>query len=278
MKFLALGLALILAACTHDQVSPSTETKTVKATSTVTATSTSTGTSTSVSVGVCPKVLPAGCPEPGVYQALDIAGPVSQKLLDAAKCAGIHTIIRYYDWPGAETIKGKIPLAGEMALIKKNGFKVLFVFQHSNNKFSTFQSADRPAQDAAAILKLAKQFGQPEGSGIYVGVDGDFYSASELATVRGYFSKLAPKLREAGFKVGMYGSGANCTSLQGAKLVDLPCWIAASSWGWSGTKAALAAGNYGLKQKVNQSCVGHGLDYNVINPKYKDVIGQWSIP
>lgn len=241
----------------------------------VTSTSVNTSTSTSVStIPACPAIAPAGCPVKGAYQAIDISEAVTRKLLEAAKCAGIHTVIRYYDWPGQETIKGKIPTVEEMGLILVYGFNVLFVFQHNNGSYSTFQDATRPAKDVAAILSLAEKFGQPKGSGVYIGVDADFGSTAEKETIKKYFAAISPKLREAGFKVGMYGGGANCTNLQAAKLIDLPCWIAASSWGWTGTTDVLAAGNYGLKQKVNQFCMSQSLDYNSINPNHSEV-GAW---
>lgn len=224
----------------------------------------------------CPAVLPVGCPTKGTYQAVDISEPMKELLANQLKCSGIDTIIRYYDWPGHETIKGKIPLPGELLLIKKYGFKILFVFQHNNGNINTFKDSSRPAKDFDSISQIANVYGQPKGTGVYVGVDGDFGSKDEQVAVKNYFSALAPKLRGAGFRVGMYGGGASCVTLQAAKLIDLPCWIAASSWGWTGTKAALDTNNFGLKQKVNQTCMGQGMDYNTVNPKTPDV-GQWSL-
>ena len=224
-----IPLLLLLAGCTSYEQSE-LKSSTEVSTSVSTTTTVSTSTSTSISIlPVCPAKTPTGCPEKGAYQAADISYAVNAKLLNQLKCSGIDTIIRYYDWPGQESLKGKIPKDDEIALIKKYGFKILFVFQHYNQNFSTFTDSSRPAKDVAAILQLTKKFGQPKGSGIYVGVDGDFGSSSQLASVRTYFGSVAPKLREAGFKVGMYGGGANCTSLQKAGLIDLPRWIAASS-------------------------------------------------
>lgn len=255
---------MIMSGCTQQPAAPVS-----------TSTSVATATSTDVSIiPVCPPVAPKGCPEKGVYQAVDVSEAVTPKLLDAVKCAGVHTIIRYYDWPGHESLAGKIPTDAEFKLIKQYGFNVLFVFQHYNQNFSTFTDPTRPEKDIAAIMALAKKFGQPKGSGIYIGVDGDFYTKDQMAAVKKYFGAISPALQKAGFKVGMYGGGANCLSLRTNGSTDLPCWIAASSWGWSMTKQVLAANDYGMKQKVNQMCAGVSLDYNTINPKYTDV-GQW---
>ena len=270
----SMAMAVVLAGCTGNIPVPAILTQTIVTTNT----EVSTATSTEVKIlPVCQSKIPAGCPKVGEYYAIDMAVAATDKLLDTLSCAGIKTIIRYYDWPGQESLKGKIPLADEIERIKKRGFKMLFVFQHFNSSFSTFQDSKRPAKDVSAILELAKRFKQPKGTGIYVGVDGDFGTVSQQTAIRKYFEGVSKPLREAGFKVGMYGGGANCVSLQKAGLIDLPCWIAASSWKWTGTKDVLDAGNFGLKQKVNQSCEGKSLDYNSISAKNTD-IGDWHLP
>ena len=203
-----------------------------------------------------------------------MAVPGDQKFFDTMKYLGVETIIRYYDWPGQESLRGKIPLAAELAAIKKNGFNFMGVFQHYNSSFSTF-TASRGKIDAGKVLGLASQWKQPKGSAVYFGVDGDFYTTAQKAKVREYFTAAAPLIRAAGFRVGMYGSGANCESLREAKLIDDGlCWIAGSS-GWSRTKEVLASGKYALKQKVNQFCGGKSLDFNTVN---KSDFGQWKLP
>jgi hypothetical protein len=185
-------------------------------------------------------------------------------------CLGVKTIGRYYDWPGQETIKGKIPSDAEVKIINAMGFQRLHVFQHNNSSLATFTAA-RGKIDAGKSLELAKKWGQPKGSAVYFGVDGDFPSAKPIE----YFKAAAPIIRAAGYRVGMYGSGGNCEDLKKAGLVDKDlCWIAASSWGWRGTKAILAKGTgFALKQKVNQKCMGKSLDYNTV--MISD-FGQWS--
>ena len=212
-----------------------------------------------------------GCPAPGEYQAFDMATYSDQKFLDTMRYLGMTTAIRYYDWV-AETIKGKTPTLAEMALFKKNGFNFLGVFQHNSNQTATFTAA-RGKIDAARILELAKLWGQPKGSAVYLGVDGDFETHIPVP----YFKVAAPILRAAGFRVGMYGSGANCKNLKALGLVDGNlCMIAASSWGWRGTKAILAEGKgYVIAQKVNQRCGGKSIDFDkLLVPD----VGQWKIP
>lgn len=211
----------------------------------------------------CKKLLSAvsvsGCPTPGQYQMIDMATYGDQKFYDVMACLDIKTIGRYYDWPGQETIRGKIPTDAEVAIINRMGFERLHVFQHNNSSLSTFTPA-RGKIDAEKALGLAAKWKQPKGSAVYFGVDGDFTPEKPIE----YFRAAAPIVRAAGYRVGMYGSGGNCDALKKAGLVDGDlCWIAASSWGWRGTKAMLAKGKgFALKQKVNQKCLGKSLDYN----------------
>lgn len=223
-----------------------------------------------------PSNLEATCPAPGIYQAADYVGAADQRFYDAMRYIGVKTIIRYFDWE-KESLKGKIPTAQELADIKRNGFEFMAIFQHLNNQLASFTAA-RGAYDAKRSLELASRWGQPRGSAIYFGVDGDFWTADEKQKVRNYFAAAAPIIRGAGLRVGMYGSGANCESLKAAGLIDGElCWIAASSHGWSGTKDILAKGKgYALAQRVKQSCGGKtSLDLNKV---LISDFGQWRLP
>lgn len=223
-----------------------------------------------------PELAPAEkCFEPGTYGAIDMAQPSDQKFLDLMRRHKVRTIMRYYDWV-AESIKGKTPKADELSGIFANGFYFAGVFQHYNSSESTFQNKSRPAIDAARILELAKQWRQPKGSAVYVGFDGDF----TFKLIEPYAKDIAARIRAGGYRVGMYGSGANCQALEAAGLIDRSndkskkplCMIAASSWGWRGTKALLPTGNYVLAQYVNKKCGGKSLDYDVT---YAVDFGQW---
>ena len=231
--------------------------------------------------GALPKPPPPAepCFPVGQYKAIDIAQPTDTKFLYTMRQHGVETIIRYYDW-AQESIKGKTPKAEELAVIKAAGLKFMAVFQHYNSSYSTFTDPKRPAIDLKRILELAKLWDQPQGSGVYIGVDGDFWTTEQKSAVRNYFRPISDGLRKAGFRVGMYGSGANCLSLAAAGLIDKTgdkpwCWIAASAHGWSGTKDVLASGKYVLAQKVNQKCAGKSLDYNIVNA---EDFGAWALP
>lgn len=269
--FVFLSLALV--SCTREGNTPEPSAiKTVTSTSTATATEVATQPAHQLDCKTVLKGIEASCPKPGEFQAADLATYTDKRFLDVATCMGWETIIRYYDWK-QESIKGKTPTAAELKLIKDSGRKFMAVFQHYNSSPSTFTKA-RGEIDAKRVLELAGLWGQPKGSAAYFGVDTD---EAKLSAVLEYFKAATPIIRAAGYRVGMYGNGTNCKELKKAKLIDGDlCWIAASSWGWSGTKQILAEGKgYALAQKVNQKCGGKSLDYNKV--LVKD-FGQWSIP
>jgi hypothetical protein len=303
MKFLAVLLVLFFVGCTK-QDTPPVETKTETSTETITY-SDSSGTALTPVEACAPGQYPAvitadgklhcqdypkppartptaaeltGCPKPGEYQAFDRVGYSDQKFVDVMRHVGMDQIaIRYYDWKN-ESLAGKTPTAAELAVYKANGIPVVMVFQHLNNREATFKDASRPATDANRTLELARQWKQPKGSAIYFGYDGDF----EYSVIKSYATKVAKIVRDAGYRVGMYGGGANCAALVKDGLVDKSkdkeakplCFIAASSWGWRGTKDMIATKNYVIHQKVNMKCAGKSIDFDKLLAKD---VGQWSV-
>lgn len=217
-----------------------------------------------------PSGMESTCPSKGVYQAVDASEPVTQKFLDVSRYLGVKTIIRYYDYVN-ETIRGKTPKASELALIKKNGFKVMMVFQHNNNRIASF-TKQRGADDAKRTLELASLWSQPKGSAIYFGADGSFSSSSEQSAVKAYFEAARPVVKNASYKLGAYGSGATCKMLLDAGIVDY-CWLA-NATGWSGYAAFNSSNKWVLKQSLPKDCGGINVDFDVVNGEF----GDWSIP
>ncbi len=212
-----------------------------------------------------------GCFAPGEYQAVDMVGPVDFKTVNTMRHLKVKTALRYFDWKGQESLKGKIPTPSEMALWKAAEIEMSLIFQHNNRPLSTFADTagqDRYNRDPKEILAQAKEWGIPAGKTIWLGVDSDLYRETEKAAVRKYFEKVGGKIKAAGFVIGMYGNGVNCESLAKAGLIGSAggkplCWIAGST-GWSGYKETMASGRYVLKQKVNQTCGGKGMDFNKV--------------
>lgn len=220
-----------------------------------------------------PVKLEATCPAPGVFAAVDLSQYATQRFLDTMKFLGVKTIIRYFDWPGSPTLKQKIPTTAELALIKANGFQFCGVFQHNNSKLPSFTAA-RGKHDAGVALELAKKWGQPKGAAIYFGVDFDPSQAEIARQVMAYSGEFSKLVRQAGFRVGAYGSGLTLESLTTAGHIDLT-WLSMST-GFRGTKAFSASGKWNLKQVKDRDCGGINCDFNFVNPKKPD-FGQWSL-
>lgn len=220
-----------------------------------------------------PQQMEKTCPAPGVFGAVDLSRRCDQRFLDTVKYLGVKTIIRYYDYPGSPTLPEKIPTDAEIALIKKNGFKLCAVFQHNNSKLASF-TKERGSKDAAQALQFASHWKQPRNSAIYFGVDFD-PSVKELEAVSEYAEKFSGIVRNAGYRVGAYGSGLTLETLLNEGHIDLS-WLSMST-GFRKSKEFDAARKWNLKQTLNRKCGGIDCDFDYVNSSKPD-FGQWSIP
>lgn len=161
--------------------------------------------------------------------AIDLSQPVTERLLVEAKEEGVTTIIRYYDHEN-ETIRGKTIRMHELDLIKEHDLQLAVVFQHNNNRLTSF-TADRGLRDADRSLALASLINQPRNSAIYFGVDGPWGTRpGEFDGIQTYFENASPRIRRQGYLIGVYGSGLVCRRLVALELVDY-CWLSnARAW------------------------------------------------
>lgn len=160
--------------------------------------------------------------------AVDVSQPVTRQFLDKAKEIGVSTIIRYYDYD-PPTLPEKTLRRQERDQIVANGFDLAVVFQHWNNKFSSF-TAERGKGDAERALELARENDQPTDGVIYFGVDGSWEKDTELQNTIAYFKAANDFLKPNHYNVGVYGSGLVCSRLLDQKLAEY-CWLAnAKSW------------------------------------------------
>ena len=194
-------------------------------------------------------------------QAVDSSAPVTESFLDRMKAIGVNTIIRYYDHED-ETLPGKTLRRAERDAIVTSGLKVGVVFQHRNNKFSSFTPL-RGRQDAQRSLILATENSQPKGSAIYFGVDGPWSRPDELTNIMTYFREVNAAMAGSGYRVGVYGSGLVCNTLLANGFAEL-CWLAAPTT-WPDFSAWYQTKRWKLVQLPTTWCGGRSVDFNLTN-------------
>lgn len=209
-------------------------------------------------------------PESKGGRAVDLSRPVNQTFLNAVKALGVSTIIRYYDHPN-ETLQGKTLRRRERDLIARNGFQIAVVFQHKNNQLSSFTQA-RGKADAQRSLALAEENSQPLDSAIYFGVDGSWSSSSDLERIKKYIGTVSPIIRQAGLRMGVYGSGRVCMMVLSENLAD-HCWLA-NAKGWPDYNQFFKSNQWMLRQFLPEKIAGFDVDFNDINPEVSD-FGQF---
>lgn len=205
--------------------------------------------------------------------AVDLARPVNQVFLDQIKELNVSTVIRYYDHPN-ETLRGKTLRKAERDLILQNGFKIAVVFQHHNNRLSSFTSV-RGTMDAVRALELAQENLQPQGSAIYFGVDGSWgLATNEMNQIRQYLQTASQVVRSAGFRIGVYGSGLVCRTTTQENLADL-CWLA-NARGWPQFQSYFNSQEWSMVQSLPEKVGTFDVDFNQINSNVSD-FGQFPI-
>jgi hypothetical protein len=169
--------------------------------------------------------------------------------------------------------------------------QVAIVFQHYNNRMSTFTNGNRGAVDARRAIELADLLHQPRNTIIYFGADGvdDAYRTSLKRAgkpwdrdeyvdpfiekyVGRYFKQVGRAFSQDGrYAVGGYGSGRVCEFLLANRLVS-KCWLAAAT-SWPGYSSFLESDKWSLKQfPTTSDCFGLSVDLNIGKKQF----GQWT--
>jgi hypothetical protein len=202
--------------------------------------------------------------------AADTSAVSTAAFLAKMREVGVATLIRYYDHED-ETLPGKTLRRAERDAIAGAGFSLLVVFQHRNDRLSSF-TPQRGAADAERSLLLAAENAQPLRSAIYFGVDGP-WGDRELPLVRSYFEQAALRIRAAGFRVGVYGGGYMCRALVAEGLADM-CWLA-NARRWPGYAERLAdRKSWVLRQSLPERCGDREVDFNFSHSRGTD-FGQF---
>jgi hypothetical protein len=125
------------------------------------------------------------CYPNSAVKVVDTAKPLDQDFLDEQKDFGVEVVARFYgytdtDRPPYGNSVGlfqtkKVITSSEVEMLKQKGMASIAVFQYLSDEESTFANWKvRAAADASRALKLAEELGQPKGTTIYFGADGDF--------------------------------------------------------------------------------------------------------
>jgi uncharacterized protein (TIGR02594 family) len=202
-----------------------------------------------------------------MHEIIDVAQNV-EAFAEQLANAGAKTVIRYYNHSNSQHLPTKALTRSELDRLHGAGLSVAVVFQQRGGAGGNLRDFSQASgvRDTRRALALAQAMAQPQGSAIYFGVDHDFFRPSELGPIKDYFA--AARQTIAGkYRIGCYGSGTVGNVLRSAGSVEL-VWLAAAR-GWSGTRDALAAGQWTLDQRfleLRSEIGGFIYDGNVFNP------------
>jgi len=198
--------------------------------------------------------------------------------LSALKALGVRAIFRYYAQQAQPEVPQKQLTMAEKDAILDAGFAIGSVYQYYSNMPVNIH-ADRGRVDGETAIARAALFGQPRGSAIYFGVDFD-WAPSETTkrdNILGYFSAVSGRVKQAGYRVGVYGSGATCRLALDSGSADL-AWLV-NSPGHTGAANFYNSGRWRLFQNGLDTKLAGGLqvDTSLILPSQTD-FGQWGRP
>jgi hypothetical protein len=198
--------------------------------------------------------------------------------LSALKALGVRAIFRYYALAAQPEVPQKQLTIAEKEAILDAGFAIGSVFQYYSNVPENIH-AERGRMDGEAALARAATFGQPKGSAIYFGVDFDWgpNDAAKRDNILKYFSAVKVLVKPAGYRIGVYGSGATCRLALDAGSADL-AWLV-NSPGHAGAANFYNSGRWRLFQNGLDTRAAGGLqvDTNLLVPPQTD-FGQWGRP
>jgi hypothetical protein len=144
--------------------------------------------------------------------------------------------------------------------------KIVAVWESHSHNPAYFTYAEGYA-DAMTAYRQAESVGQPAGSAIYFAVDFDA-RRDALYSVDQYFRGVAAGFAavsggRAKYRVGVYGSGAVCDAVKGARLAQFS-WLS-NSTAWSGYRSY---SDWNIKQGGRLSSLSFDHDANEARDEY----------
>lgn len=191
-----------------------------------------------VSLAACgsPQVAPTIAEPPrssGYAHGIDMAADSSDVAAELQGRPWLQFVARYYRDPSSR-FPALTP--DEARRLSALGVKIVTVWEWHSSTPSYFTYASG-YNDALNAVRQAKSVGQPSGSAIYFAVDFNAKGAA-LYQIDQYFRGANAGMAAAGggrppYRIGVYGSGAVCMSVKGARLAQY-AWLSGSA-SWEGT-------------------------------------------
>ncbi len=201
--------------------------------------------------------LAVGAAGPGLSRGIDMATD-SRDVSQEIKSSDVHFVARYYRDPASRLP----PLTAEEArAVATAGKKLVTVWQYKSNKPEHFSYAAGQA-DGISAHHQAKAVGQPPGTPIYFAVDYNAPESDIRSLIDPYFRGVAAGLAAAAgksreYRIGVYGSGAVCGYLKGARLAEF-AWLSHSR-AWAGYNNFT---NWDIKQGARTTSLSFDHDIN----------------
>jgi len=188
-----------------------------------------------VLVAACstPQVAPTivePAPSSGYARGIDMAIDSSDVVAEMQGRPWLQFVARYYRDPSSRYPALSVEEARRLSAL---GVRIVTVWEWHSSTPSYFTYASG-YNDALNAVRQARTVGQPPRSAIYFAVD---FNARDSAMywVDQYFRGVNAGIAAAGggYRIGVYGSGAVCAAVKGARLAQYT-WLSGSS-SWEGT-------------------------------------------
>ena len=167
---------------------------------------------------------------------IDTTGNAAQQIVHL-QADNVTTVIRYLT---TNTRSFKLIGQAEAKALGAAGIRLGLVFETGGGAPGQAPlTALMGQQDGTFAAQYAPTLGAPDDACIYFAADNDFGAAQIDNEVLPYFGAVYAAMKDSGFAVGVYGSGAVCKAVIGETSADL-AWLS-GSMGWTGSKEYLLA-------------------------------------
>jgi hypothetical protein len=159
-------------------------------------------------------------------QAIDTTSSVLGNINNILS-AGYHGIIRYIS-PNTKNFPNKQLTPDEISAVHSvPGMALGLVYENGYPTSVGYFSAAQGTADATDALATFTSLGVPATIPVFFAVDYDAADADISGAILDYFTTVHAQFSAAGLLIGVYGSGATCSYLQGAGVVHYT-WLSQS--------------------------------------------------